>query len=312
MRRGIIVLLGLVAAGIFANGALATPWTDPGGGWVKICKFSAAAPVAVTGSFNFSIHDSAGTQTTSVAVGFCSDPIAVVPGTVTVTEAVNPWYSVTSNTSLPGSTYLTNQNTTTQVATLNVPASADQSGTAVVNYTDQLVTGVVEICKNAATGSNLTGTYTFSISNTAAASNVPSSDNIPTTATSVLGSCSLPLTEPAGVVSAQEQTAGSLYVTGITATANGGNVLITSGTPSTNVGNGLAVFTVNAGDASHQTYVTFTDNVTTLEVCKTWYGTGSSPVSAYGFTFAATGVPGTSGPAPLTSASIPAGSCITV
>jgi hypothetical protein len=325
MKRGIVLLLGLLVAGAYANSAFASTatWQDPNG-WVKICKFSAAAPLAVTGNFSFTVTDANGDHSATVAVGSCSLPIHVVAGTVTVTEALHPWYQVTSITSLPGSTYLTDFDLTDQTATLNVAASGDQSGTAVVNYTDQLVDGNVEICKNAADGAPLAGSWTYTLGGDGYA-NVDPTDGLVTSVTSQLGSCSQSTLVPAGDTTIQEQPVGGVDVTEIDATTNAGTTGMIycpdalaktcpagSDSGDGSVAAGFSTVLVNAGDASKQTLVTYWDDVVTLEVCKVWRGDSASPVSAYPFTFSASGDPGTTGPAPLTSANIAPGSCITV
>src|SRR5262249_48965994 len=153
-------------------------------GWIQVCKQSAAAPNAVIGNFRFQIMDQGGTHpmgTITVPVGNCSAPIQVAAGTVTVTEGgasttMQPHGSIDNDTLGNQSDFqkfITATATGTGKAgatgtfdgkwtyTVSVPASADQSGAVTVTFTDKLVTGTVEICKQTVTGSQLTGTWTY-------------------------------------------------------------------------------------------------------------------------------------------------------
>jgi hypothetical protein len=289
LRRGAVLLLGLVSVGCFAGQALAGQQDpSPSTGNIEVCKQSAAAPLAVTGLFNFTITDSHGsTYHVSVpasAAGAplsCSAPIAVASGAATVVEAGNPWSAVTSIADLPGASVVSGVNLGTGTATVAVTAGSDASHTATVVYTDQLVTGVVEVCKSAVTGSGLTGTYTFSI--TGADGFSASTGPVP------IGACSTAITVPAGSVTVQEGPL-PVDVTAISATSQGSNVLTSS-----SLATGSAVVGVQAGDATKQSLVNFTDDVTTLKLCKAWDGPATT-TGPYPFTFGVTGVAGPAGP----------------
>ena len=283
MKRGLTVLVAFVFMGAFSGQALAQVKSDtppPTTGYIEICKQSAPAPLAVTGSFSFTITDSANaTYNVNVPVGLCSEPIQVASGTAVIQETAGDWYHVISIAGLPGTSYLvapTAASLAGGYAYVNVPVSSDVSGTAAVTFTNQMDPGVLEICKDAATGSGLTGSYSFTVTG---------NNSFTTTVTAQAGSCTLPITLPAGHVTIQEAT--PLFVTGI-AVAPATNLV------STDVPDGTAVVNVQKGDASNQTSVHFTDNVTTLKLCKVW--TGDTRPASYPFSFGVTGPAGPNGP----------------
>ena len=171
-KRVLVVLCGVIFAFTFANGALAGVEGDPGGGYIEICK---AANPALTGQFQFRIHDSFGDQSATIGLGACTAPIAVdVPG---------PASSSVTVTELGGLTGLTNQGTlspapdtsflsatasavgpngpsscagTGFTCTVAVPPSPNGTSNVVtVTYSDSLVTGAVEVCKAIVAGSGL-------------------------------------------------------------------------------------------------------------------------------------------------------------
>jgi hypothetical protein len=307
MRRGLVVLLGFLCMGVFSAQALAqtkgeTP--PPATGYIEVCKASAPAPLAVTGPFSFTITDPAdNTYNVTVSVGLCSAPIQVVSGTNVIQETAGDWYHVISIAGLPGQNYLVAPTTASLAggyAYVNVPPSADSvSGTATVTFTNQLDPGVIEICKAAVAGSGLTGSYSFAITG---------NDGFSATATAQAGSCTLPISVPAGKVTVQE--AAPLFVTGITAISQGASVL---DLVNTDIAAGTAVFTVQPGDVSNQTSVTFTDNVTTLKLCKVW--NGPAPYVSYPFSFGVSGAAGPNGPtAPISlmAGTVNAPNCVVV
>src|SRR5436309_233912 len=70
----------LIAMGVFANSALAEHGT---GGYIEVCK---APNAALTGSFQFTVTDGVGRTVVPLALGTCTEPLPVAPGSVTVTE----------------------------------------------------------------------------------------------------------------------------------------------------------------------------------------------------------------------------------
>ena len=123
MRKTLVVVLGLLLGGIFANAALAANGT---GGYVEICK---AANPALTGTFQFTVHDSVGDSSPIViGLGTCTQPMAVAPGAVTVTE----------NGSLTGLTNQGTPSTTPDTSFLKVPTITAVGPNGSASERDQL------------------------------------------------------------------------------------------------------------------------------------------------------------------------------
>jgi hypothetical protein len=318
-KAGLSVLLGLLMSTGLAGIVAGTTATAASGavalsGNIEICKAwtpPTITGVAITGGFSFTITGSGGfTDTVVVAPGpagaaLCSPVIPVPAGTDTVTEATATWYSVTSITELPGQSYLGTPNLKTQSVTVTVPASAAVED---VTYTNALVTGYVEVCKEAVAGSGLTGNFTFALSE-ALASGSAATGTFTGTTTIPVASCSGPIQVPAGALTTVEGGT-NLYVYSITADLNG---LAENELVSSNLITGTAVSTVLASaDSSTQTDVTYTDDVVSLKVCKAWDSSTTEPGGAgtefpFTITPSATSVAGPV-PAPYT-ASVVAGQC---
>ncbi|MHB1784476.1 MAG: hypothetical protein ACYCTE_17665, partial [Acidimicrobiales bacterium] len=256
--------------------------TSTGNGYVEICKTFATPPIAMDTTASFTFKISGLSTATTVAAGTCSGEISVTTGSHTITETPGSWYQVGSISELPGQSYLTSSNLATGTATVMVTA-----GTSVdtVSYVNDPVTGYLEVCKQAAAGSGLTGSYSFDVTG---ADGYTSSTTVP------VGACSNPAMQvPAGQVTVTEGGT-NLYVTGIVATLNGsGNELV--GAP--DLTNGTATATVVASaNASTQTDVTYTNDVVALKVCKVWDASnGVEPggsATMFPFTFSASGAAG--------------------
>jgi len=323
---GLLFSTGMVGglAGIAATPAGASVDPSPANGNIEICKaFTTPTLAGVTlnsavgAGFSFTVTPASGpAQTVSVNAGTCSPLISVAPGNARITEAVAPWYSVTSITELPGQSYI-NAGTTnlTNAAVGTNPAQSVQvsvaSGAAVdaVTYTDALVTGYVEVCKATPAGSGLTGTFGFKLS-AALQSGTFATAAFAGTASANVGACSGPIQVPAGSITATENGT-NLYVTAISADYNGvpaNNAL----TASSLVG-GWATAGVKASTTvSNQTDVYFTDNVVALKVCKLWTGatTGIAANQLYTFTVTPGVNPFGQGPVPAPyTVSIQVGQC---
>jgi hypothetical protein len=174
---------------------------------------------------------------------------------------------VTSITELPGQSYIEAGTIDLATGSVEVSVTAGENVDA-VTYTNALVTGYIEVCKQAVATSGLTGTFSF---------NVSGEDGFMQTVSTPVGNCTTPIEVPAGTVTTTE-AGTNLYVTGIGATFNGyGNAIV--GTP--DLTTGVATSTVNASaDASNQTDITYTDNVVSLKVCKVWDPAGTEPGGA--------------------------------
>ena len=289
LRRGSAAILAALtgtalAASFLVAPTVASATSDPstGNGYVEICKTFATPPIAMDTTASFTFHISGLSSATTVAAGTCSGEISVTAGSHTITETAGSWYQVGSISELAGQSYLTSSNLATGTATVMVTA-----GTSVdtVTFVNDPVTGYLEVCKQAAAGSGLTGSYSFDVTG---ADGYTSSTTVP------VGACSNPAMQvPAGQVTVTEGGT-NLYVTGIVATLNGsGNELV--GSP--DLTNGTATATVVASaDASTQTDVTYTNDVVALKVCKVWDAmNGAEPggsATMFPFTFSASGAAG--------------------
>jgi len=275
-------------------------------GQIEICKALAPTSLAIdtTATFTFTTN-ATGETVYDVAAGSCSGAINVSSsGTVVITETgfLDPTtqafvalpgtpgsmstFVVTSITELPGQTYLTTP-TKASLAAYQATVTIAAGQVDEVTYTNALQTGYIEVCKQPAAGSGLTGAYTFGLAG---------QDGFAASTTdTIIGtqeSCSLPIQVPAGNVTVTE--AGSnLYVTGISATVNGiGNAIV--GTA--NLVTGTVTVGVGASaDTSVQTDVTYTDNVVSLKVCKEFDGVdpnGASQLFPFTETVGTGAVPG--------------------
>jgi len=316
--RGRALLVAVVAAVMGAVGAIAPSMaaaSETGSGYIEICKTFAAGPAGspiYQGTFWYRISDGAWSSRVSLGAlqggpQVCTAPIRVDAGTATVTEVAAPWFSVESITATQGDPGTVTPSTTTPgVATLTVnpaPSPGDESLTTTVQYKNDPVTGIVEVCKQAAANSgSLTGTYNFKITTqdegvnvfdtTTGAFDLPWSTTASATISAAGLACSGPITVPAGTVQTVEP--GTTYVTAITASSNGKNELVS---PSPNLAQGTSYETVLAGNTTNQTIVTYTDALSTVKLCKQWTESDAPTTS---FPFAVTSS-GPAGPTAVTS-----------
>jgi len=276
MKR--ILLGGAVATMLmmFAAPALAQGAT----GYMEICK--ASTGLAGTPTFTFAV--SGLTSPVTVANNSCSAPFQVPAGTETVLERPGAWYTVSAISTDPGSALLSSNpkgsgaldpgpNGTAKVT---VTASSDPSTATTVNYTNKPVDGYIEVCKNNASDSGLTGSWTFGIAG---------NNGFSSTTTVPIGHCSLPILVPAGSVTVTETPNTPTNVTSIT---------VQNGAPSTTSASaGTATVTIKpapaAGDTSQEAIVSFFNRTVQLKICKV---AGDRGVTApYTFTAVATGDP---------------------
>jgi hypothetical protein len=316
-------LFGTVLAGIFLALVPSVAAADPTLGYIEICKTFNAGPAGTPmyqGTFTYQISDGdySGTASLNAWQGgpqVCTSPIEVPVGSATVTEESAPWFSVSSITATQGDpgTVTASEDTPGQ-ATLSVnpePNDGDASMTTTVQYTNDPVTGVVEVCKQADPNSpSETGTYSFNITTDDPGVDVYDSSSggydLPwsTTASATISAgglgCSGPIVVPAGEIMTQEP--GTTYVTNITASSNGTDQLVDS-----TLSLGTADEDVTAGDTTNQTIVTYTDALSTVKLCKEWIDPDSAPNTSFPFTLSSSGP---AGPTAVTgTTSLTAGEC---
>ncbi|HYM60018.1 MAG TPA: hypothetical protein VEZ11_03905 [Thermoanaerobaculia bacterium] len=248
--------------------------------FLEICK-SSSLTNPVTGNFTFTATN--GTFTSSpivVPAGFCSGPIPVPSGTVKVTEAalagvgVNAItaYGFNATTSLEENR-LVSSDLANRIAILSVPTGNIASETIVDFTNSKIPTGVLEVCKDAAPGTTVTGSFSFNVSG--AANNpyiVP------------VGACSGPILVQAGSVTVTEAPRAGFSLVDVETTPIDRLV-------SLNIPGGSAVVTVNAGDVTSETVVRFINGPATgtgqLKICKV---AGAGVLLGQNFTITANGV----------------------
>ena len=280
---------------------------------VEVCK-SSSLTSPVTGSFTFTSPAFTKGPIT-VPVGACSGPIPVsvpVPaGPITITELPAAGVGVSDITAYGYNSdsievsRLAKSDLPNRTATVNVVAG-DVSTETVVNFTNfRIPTGVLEVCKDAAPGSTVAGSFSFNVSGAAGNPYV-----IPT------GSCSGPILVQAGSVTITESPSVGFQLVDV-------STLPLDSLVSVNMPGGSAVVTVAAGDVSTETVVRFVNGPVSpgtgqLKICKI-AGAGITqgqrfPISANGLIYPA-GVP--AGPASqggfcVVDSSFPVGTVVTV
>jgi hypothetical protein len=266
---------------VFAAPAMAASSSDdpgPGTGWLEICK-NADPTGPVSGPFTFSVTDGDYSSTQTVTTGTCTAPFPVPTGTATVTENAVPYATVTAISALPESNLVPGSVTLGPGGSAQFTISGgDESTATTAIFTNKEVTGYVEVCKNAAPGSGLTGSFQFTITGAMGFSDVVS---VP------VGACSDSIQVPAGSVQVQETGDAATYVVSITSVPDGSLT-------SSDLDSATATVSVAAGDVSTESIVTFVDSPSVLKLCKV---AGDPSVLGQDYTFTANG----------TSVTIPAG-----
>lgn len=258
MKRIIVLLVGTIAAAVFAVPAFAHDTTQ---GYVEVCKASGSP--AVSGTFSFSVN---GGSDVLVQAGACTAPILVPAGTATIEETgytdakgfnTNDFTAVSDiSTSQPGAPdeALASSDLASRTATVTV-GGGDESTTTIVTFTNVLVQGYVEVCKQQVSGAGLDGqSFSYTVEGAMGFSQGVDVQ---------VGSCSLPIYAPAGHVNVSELGAAA-FVTSITAQPSGRLM-------SSNLGLGTATVGVNpaaVGVVSGGSIVTFTNNSAQLKICK--------------------------------------------
>ena len=298
MRRASAALLAAISGAAIVTPLIATAASagTPVGS-VEVCKNTLVIPsnltttntnINVHAAFNFTISNSQYASTPlTVDAGYCSSPIPVSASPVIIKEAPGPWYEVSNITADQGSNYLTATNLATGTATVAVSGTSDVD---TVYYTNDPVTGFIEVCKDTPVGSGEGGSYTFDISS----ANVDGARNpigFDTSVTDQMGQCSSPIVVPAGSVTVTEE-GSNLNLTGVTGVYNFGNTsAITSG-PDLTAGTVTVNVSASTDASVSQTDVTYYDDVVMLKVCKIWDGENAPPGgwgTMFPFTETATG-----------------------
>jgi hypothetical protein len=237
-----------IAGGVLVGGAVAVPvayaaTAPPPTGFVKICKAGASA--AVTGSFQFTVSGVAGTVT--VPVGGCSKSIEVKDRRVLVTEVARAGFVLGKVSSKPDGR-IESASLATGKVTVKVPAGNVTSQTT-VTFTNKVAPPpppppppTLRVCKVAGPGVALGKEFAFTVG------------TVKTTAKA--GSCSAPLTLPAGNVTVTETPVTGFAVTAIAVTGVGALV-------SSDLAKATAVVAVKSGATS----VSFTNKVPGVTGC---------------------------------------------
>jgi hypothetical protein len=231
--------------------------------FIEICKSSSITdPVA--GTFTFIATNGSFTSSPiAVPVGFCSGPIAVPSGAVKVTEAATTGTGVNAITAYGFNTTtmlqenrLASSDLANRAATVNAPPGGGIAAETVVEFTNfRVPTGVIEVCKDAAPGTTLSGSFSFIVSG---AANNPY--NIPA------GVCSGPILVQAGAVTITETPRAGFQLVDVS--ANPLDRIV-----SVDIPRGSAVVNAAAGDVSAETVVRFINGTSgagtgQLKICK--------------------------------------------
>jgi streptogramin lyase len=231
--------------------------------FIEICKSSSITD-PVTGTFTFTATSGSFTSSPiGVPVGLCSGPIAVPSGAIKVTEAATTGTGVNAITAYGfNATTMLEENRlasfdlANRVATVNVPAGGGLAAETVVEFTNfRVPTGVIEVCKDAAPGTTLNGTFSFAVSGAA---------NNPYTIPA--GACSGPILVQAGSVTISETPRAGFQL--IDVSANPLDRIVSIDIP-----RGSAVVNVPAGNVSTETVVRFVngpsgEGMGQLKICK--------------------------------------------
>jgi hypothetical protein len=231
-----LVVTSISVVGAVGN-ASAMPKPTPSKGVLEICK-AAAGDERFSGAFGFKVQGVDGVV--QVPVGYCSLPIKLSPGTVTVTEVERPGYSVHSIAAKPEGRLL-NWDTEAGTATVQIVAGGEAKQT-MLTFTNKVIPkGYLEVCKAKPDRDRLDGFVSFTVVQ-------PGSQPQPVSVR--VGACSLPIQLNPGLAT-------------ITEVANSGAQLVDiEVTPedrleSKNLADRSVTVTIVPGGRSTQTMVTF-------------------------------------------------------
>lgn len=277
MKKVVLGCIVAMFAIVFAAPALAkSNAADPG--WIELCKY-ADTTGPVSGPFTFTVTDASGsTQTVTVQTGTCTAPFQLASGTATVVENAVPFATVTGISTIPADRLVSSDLPSGTAEVTIVPG--DISTTTTVNYTNKEVTGYTEVCKLAAPGTGLTGSFQFTITG---AMGFTDTVSVP------VGACSNSIQVPAGPVTVTETGTARTYVVDITVQGGEGAL-----PPGPDLADATVTIGVVPGDVSTESIVTFTDSPSVLKICKV---AGDASLLGESFPFTANG----------TALSVPAG-----
>jgi hypothetical protein len=289
---------GIATVTVTAGGQTIVTFLDtvipvvPTTGTLQICKV-AGTGVTVGTNFTFSVGGTPVTVPAGPAPGgSCSSPMTMQPGAATITETLQSGTTLLSVNSSPNGLILT-----TNLAAGTATVMINAGGQAVVTFVNQILpviptTGFIQVCKVAGAGVPVGTNFTFNVGGTPV--------TVPAGAAPG-GTCSQPISAPAGPAAIQETLPAGIALTSVS-TLPSGLVL------SSNLAAGMVTVMVNAGG---QTIATFLDTMipvipTTgfLQICKV-AGAGVAVGTSFSFSVAGTPVTVQAGPAPGGTCSTP-------
>jgi hypothetical protein len=237
-----LLVAALVVTSISVVGAVGTASAmprppKPSKGVLEICK-AAAGEERFSGTFGFKVQGVDGVV--QVPVGYCSLPIKLSPGTVTVTEVERPGYSVHSIAAKPDNRLL-GSDPGAGTATVQIVAGGAANQT-MLTFTNKVIPkGYLEVCKAKPDRDKLDGFVSFTVNQ---------AGGQPQTVSVRVGACSMPIQLNPGPAT-------------ITEVANSGAQLVDiEVTPedrleSIDLANRSVTVTIVPGGRSTQTMVTF-------------------------------------------------------
>jgi hypothetical protein len=239
-----LLVAALVVTSISVVGAAGTasavPKPKPSRGVLEICK-AVAGDERFSGTFGFKVQGVNGVV--QVPVGYCSLPIKLSPGTVTVTEVQRPGYRVHSITAVgpANDNRLHNSDPVAGTATVGIVAGGAANQT-MLTFTNKVIPkGYLEVCKDKPRKDKLDGYASFTVAQL---------DSPPQTVSVRVGACSMPIQLNPGLAT-------------ITEVANSGAQLVDiEVTPeerweSENLASRSVIVEIVPGGRSTQTMVTF-------------------------------------------------------
>jgi hypothetical protein len=244
-----LLVAALVVTSISVVGAMGTasavPKSKPkpghSSGVLEICK-AAAGDEMFSGTFGFKVQGVDGVV--QVPVGYCSLPIKLRPGTVTVTEVARPGYSVASITAVgpANDNRLLGSDLGVGTATVRILAGGAANQT-MLTFTNKVIPkGYLEVCKaKHHHNDKLNGYVSFTVNQ---------DGSQPRTVSVRVGACSLPIQLNPGLATITEVANSAAQLVDIEVTPE-------ERLESKNLVDRSVTVTIVAGGRSTQTMVTF-------------------------------------------------------